>query len=170
MDDRIRASDADRDRVTARLREHYALGRLDHDELEGRIDDALGAKTFGDLRQVMIDLPEPAPAPVRAGPGPSPMAGPAPYRVSRYRRRGPRLFPLLMIGFVIAFLASGGGAEAVTVKLAALTALATVGIFLFLAYLAGRLFHRSRPDWDRDQQHHHPGHWHHDQHDGWSRW
>ena len=29
MDDRIRASDADRERVTARLRDHYAEGRLD---------------------------------------------------------------------------------------------------------------------------------------------
>jgi hypothetical protein len=169
MDDRIRASDADRDRVTARLREHYALGRLDQGELEERINDALSAKTFGDLRQVMIDLPEPAPAPARAAPDYWPMAGPAPHRVSQYRRRGPRLFPLLMIGFVVAFLASGGGPAAVPVKLAALTALATVGIFLFLAYLGGRLFHRSRPDWDRGQ-HHHPGHWHHDQHDGWSRW
>ena len=169
MDDRIRASDADRDRVTARLRENFAEGRLSQDELEERINDALNAKTFGDLRQVMIDLPEPAPAPRPAGP----MAGPAPYQMSPYRRRrGPRLFPLLMIGVFVAFAASGGGAAAVAVKLAALTALVTVALFLFLAYLGGRLFHRGQQDWNRGQHHHghQQGHWYHHHRDGWSRW
>src|SRR5579859_4568992 len=60
MDDRIRVSDADRDRVTARLREHFAAGRLTPDELEERISAALHAKTAGDLRHVLVDLPEPA--------------------------------------------------------------------------------------------------------------
>lgn len=60
MDDRIRVSDADRDRVTARLREHFAAGRLTPDELEERISAALHAKTAGDLRHVLADLPEPA--------------------------------------------------------------------------------------------------------------
>jgi hypothetical protein len=62
MDDRIRVSDADRDRVTARLREHFAAGRLTSDEMEERISAALHAKTAGDLRHVMADLPEPAAA------------------------------------------------------------------------------------------------------------
>ena len=60
MNDRIRVSDADRDRVTARLREHFAAGRLTPDELEERISAALHAKTAGDLRRVLADLPEPA--------------------------------------------------------------------------------------------------------------
>jgi len=34
MDDRIRVSDADRERVTARLREHFAEGRLSQEELD----------------------------------------------------------------------------------------------------------------------------------------
>ena len=62
MDDRIRVSDADRDRVTARLRDHFAEGRLTPDELDERVTAALNARTFGDLRRVMADLPEPAPA------------------------------------------------------------------------------------------------------------
>ncbi len=59
MDDRIRASDADRERVTARLRDHYAEGRLTSEELDERTSAALNAKTFGDLRRVMTDLPDP---------------------------------------------------------------------------------------------------------------
>ena len=62
MDERIRASDADRDHITARLREHFAAGRLTSDELDERISAALKAKTHGELRQLMTDLPEPAPA------------------------------------------------------------------------------------------------------------
>ena len=59
MDERIRASDADRERVTARLRDHYAEGRLTSEELDERTSAALNAKTFGDLRRVMADLPDP---------------------------------------------------------------------------------------------------------------
>src|SRR5262249_59791123 len=52
-DDRIRISDADRERVVARLREHFAQGRLSSDELDERISAALTAKTVGDLRPIM---------------------------------------------------------------------------------------------------------------------
>ena len=45
MDERIRASDADRDRVTTRLQEHFAAGRLTRDELDERITAVLHAKT-----------------------------------------------------------------------------------------------------------------------------
>ena len=80
MDDRIRTSDADRDRVTARLRDHVAEGRLTADELDERVAAALNAKTFGDLRRVMADLPEPAPAPLRAKPTPPPAVALRPPR------------------------------------------------------------------------------------------
>jgi Domain of unknown function (DUF1707) len=104
MDDRIRVSDADRDRVTARLRENFAEGRLTQDELDERVSAALNAKTFGDLRPVMADLPEPAPAPVR--PARSPQWPGPPWMVLR---RGPRLLPLVLIALLVAGLASGGG-------------------------------------------------------------
>src|SRR5262249_20396736 len=85
MDERIRASDADRDHVTTRLREHFAAGRLTPDELDERISAALNAKTHGQLRALMADLPEPAPAAPKATQRPYPAA--PPWVV---RRRGPR--------------------------------------------------------------------------------
>lgn len=63
MDDHLRASDADRDRVAMLLRDHYAAGRLTPGELDDRLATALAAATLGDLRQALADLPEPASAP-----------------------------------------------------------------------------------------------------------
>ncbi|GAA4315061.1 DUF1707 domain-containing protein [Actinomadura luteofluorescens] len=54
----IRASDADRDRVAASLREHCAEGRITMDELQERLDAVYGAKTVGQLQEVTSDLPE----------------------------------------------------------------------------------------------------------------
>src|SRR5687768_13325219 len=53
----VRASDAEREGVVARLREHAAAGRLDVDELEGRVGAAYGARTRGDLAALVADLP-----------------------------------------------------------------------------------------------------------------
>src|SRR5215510_1547165 len=101
MDDHIRVSDADRDRVTARLQENFAEGRLTQDELDERISAALHAKTFGDLRPLTADLPGPAPA----LPPPRP-TGPPPWVAYR---RGPRLMPLLMLVALAALLVPAGG-------------------------------------------------------------
>ena len=70
MDDSIRVSDADRDRVTAELRDHFAAGRITTGELDERLSAALNAKTFGDLRRIMADLPGAVPAPLGAGAAP----------------------------------------------------------------------------------------------------
>ena len=105
MDDHIRVSDADRERVTARLREHFAEGRHTQDELDERLSAALNAKTFGDLRPLMADLPEPVPAPPRPAPPPR-LAGPPPWLAYR---RGPRLMPLLLVVALVALVAPGGG-------------------------------------------------------------
>ncbi len=105
MDDRMRASDADREAVTARLRDHYAEGRLDQDELDERVSAALGAKTFGDLRTLTTDLPGPVPLPPRAAARPS-GGGPPPWRYHRRHRPPVGLFLLIALLLV---LASGGG-------------------------------------------------------------
>ena len=72
----MRASDADRDRVAAVLREAYAEGRLDAAEHTERIELAYRAKTMGDLAPLLADLPHHympanAPAPGAAAPLPT---------------------------------------------------------------------------------------------------
>ena len=101
MDDRIRASDADRDRVTARLREHFAEGRLNSEELDERVTAALHAKTFGELRPLMADLPEPAVVPAGLQQAP-------PLWAASRRPRSP-LLPLVLIALIAAVLLPGGG-------------------------------------------------------------
>jgi hypothetical protein len=103
MDDRIRVSDADREQVTARLRDHYAEGRLTESELDERVSAALNAKTFGDLRPLMVDLPGPAPVPPQP---PQPQWGGPPWVAYR---RGPRLLPLILLVLVAALVFPGGG-------------------------------------------------------------
>ena len=56
-DPKIRASDADRDRTAALLREHLAAGRLTAEEFHERLEAAYAAKTLGDLDELMADLP-----------------------------------------------------------------------------------------------------------------
>lgn len=70
----LRIGDAERDAVAADLGEHYAAGRLVLDELHERLAAAFAAKTYGQLVQLMADLP-----------GPGRLAGlaPAPYQPAR---------------------------------------------------------------------------------------
>jgi hypothetical protein len=56
-DPRIRASDDDRDRTAALLREHHAVGRLTPEEFNERLDQAFAAKTLGELDDLLSDLP-----------------------------------------------------------------------------------------------------------------
>jgi hypothetical protein len=53
----IRASDAERERAADSLREHYAAGRLDSEELSERLDGVYAAKTVAELRALSADLP-----------------------------------------------------------------------------------------------------------------
>ncbi|MFP8883723.1 DUF1707 SHOCT-like domain-containing protein [Streptomyces mangrovi] len=53
----VRASDADRDRVAEILREALAQGRLDADEHAERIESVYRARTVGELRPLVRDLP-----------------------------------------------------------------------------------------------------------------
>lgn len=56
---RLRASDADRERVAAILRDAYAEGRLTLPEHEERLAEAYRATTYADLVPVLRDLPVP---------------------------------------------------------------------------------------------------------------
>ena len=53
----MRASDEDRERTAAALSGHYAAGRLTLEEFQERLDRAYAAKTFGELADLMTDLP-----------------------------------------------------------------------------------------------------------------
>jgi len=53
----MRVGDAERDAATEHLRQAHAEGRLDAQELEDRVAQALSARTVGDLQALMSDLP-----------------------------------------------------------------------------------------------------------------
>jgi DUF1707 SHOCT-like domain len=152
MDDRIRISDADRERLTARLREHFAEGRLNSEELDERISAALAAKTYGDLRRVMADLPDPSPVPPQARSAP-----PWAYRPGFIAWRGPRLLPLAIVLLIAAIVIPGVGWMFVAfVKVVLVLWLVACIAGIFAAF---RFRRRVRRHWEanRDQW---QSHWH----------
>src|SRR3954451_19428646 len=60
----LRASDADREAAAERVRQACLEGRLDSEELEGRLGDVYAARWTGDLQRLTADVtPAPAPPP-----------------------------------------------------------------------------------------------------------
>ena len=55
--EKMRAADADRDRVVEVLNTAYSEGRLSKDEYDGRLENAFSARTYADLDQIVTDLP-----------------------------------------------------------------------------------------------------------------
>lgn len=53
----VRASDEERERVASEVREHFALGRIDAEELDRRLGLAYSARDLGELRALRADLP-----------------------------------------------------------------------------------------------------------------
>lgn len=56
--DDLRIGDAERDAAMTALREHYAQGRLTHEELDERLELVLSARTGRDLALAGADLPD----------------------------------------------------------------------------------------------------------------
>ena len=156
----MRVSDADRERVAERLREHFADGRLTSEELDERLAAALSAKTTGELRAVMADLPEPAPA----GPA-GPQAGQVPPRFAGRPgygyRRGPRLLPLaLILLFALLFFHGAGFVIFAFLKIFLVIVLvAAVAGFFTVA----RFRRRARRFWQSNSQSGPHSHWHDDE-------
>jgi Domain of unknown function (DUF1707) len=76
-------TEADRERLVARLGEHYARGELELDELRRRVEVVLAATYLDEGTAAVADLPQ------VAGPVADPGAGPpGPGRAPRPRRRG----------------------------------------------------------------------------------
>ena len=54
----LRAADADREQIAARLRDSHGEGRLDLAEFQQRLERCYDAKTVGELEELVIDLPD----------------------------------------------------------------------------------------------------------------
>jgi Domain of unknown function (DUF1707) len=53
----MKASDSDRDAVVSELSEHFQAGRLTAGEFDERMERALAARTWGELSDLLADLP-----------------------------------------------------------------------------------------------------------------
>ncbi|WP_327087691.1 DUF1707 domain-containing protein [Nonomuraea sp. NBC_01738] len=71
----MRASDVDRDKVAAVLREHTAEGRITVDEFNERLEQLYKSKTYGELARLTQDLPD---VDLRAPQQPARLTGAAP--------------------------------------------------------------------------------------------
>lgn len=107
--DAMRASDGDRERVVQALQEQVGEGRLTLQEFEERSTAVYEAKTVGELRKLLEDLPvdvfpRSAPPPFGMGAGwqqPFPMPAVPPWQQQRIARAG-RPNPVLFV--VLAFM------------------------------------------------------------------
>lgn len=101
----LRVSDAEREAAAGVLRDAAAAGRLDHDELEERVQRAYAARTRSELDAVTADLPVPAPA---SAPVPAPTSHAPALRGEQARRRlAGFLIPNVVCNAV--WLATGAG-------------------------------------------------------------
>jgi hypothetical protein len=101
----MKASDADRDAVLSDLSEHFQAGRLTAEEWEERAGLALAARTWGELKDLLRDLPATRPGP--QAPVAAASSGARPERLAGRRPPAP-----------IAVLAAIGIAVAVSVGIA----------------------------------------------------
>ena len=70
-DPHLRAADSDRAAIAEQLGRHLSDGRLTVDEYDERLSKAYAAKTYGELDELLADLP-------RSAPAGKPAAAPAP--------------------------------------------------------------------------------------------
>jgi hypothetical protein len=78
------ASEADRERLVALLREHYAVGQLGLDELDRRVGVVLSARYLDEMAAAVADLPGTAGPGIAESGTATPGAG-APRRARRRR-------------------------------------------------------------------------------------
>jgi hypothetical protein len=75
------ATEADRERLVALLREHYAVGLFGLDELDHRVETVLSARFLDEAAAAVTDLP------ASASPGTAPSSAPSSGPPRRGRRR-----------------------------------------------------------------------------------
>jgi hypothetical protein len=125
----LRASDEDRDRIAERLREAAAEGRLLIEELEQRLGAALSARTYGELEELIADLP-------------------GPRLLTRPRRRRRRVRVLPALGMIV------GGILVLPIVIASIVlavqlALGIVLVWWIWAAVAWLMFSRMRHRYSR---------------------
>jgi hypothetical protein len=101
---RLRASHADREQVIDLLKAAFVQGRLTQDELDGRVGQALAARTYAELATLTADLTaEPEQAPT-AAPTAAPALAPARARTQNRSANRAVKFGAGAIGAVIVVL------------------------------------------------------------------
>jgi hypothetical protein len=155
MQNDVPVSDVDREAVAARLREHYAAGRLNLDEFQDRLDAVYKAQVAGELNMVTDGLPHegvvlPPGAPWGSYPG-----GGYALNVEQMRAAMARLGRRVMLAFAVmtggallvlallitAFMVHGGVLGLVVGVLLAILAAGVVAV-AGLGWLARRLWLR----------------------------
>jgi hypothetical protein len=113
--DAMRASDGERERVVQALQEQVGEGRLTLEEFEQRSSAVYEAKTVGDLRKLLEDLPvdvfpqtTPPFAMGAAWQQPFPMPAVPPWQQQRIARGGGRPNPALFVVVAIMMFAAVG--------------------------------------------------------------
>jgi len=104
----LRIGDADRAGAVEALGEHFATGRLTHEEYDERATRALQARTAADVAELFTDLPAPYPPVLTGRPAPAPASRPR-GRVARAVAadvpRPPGRVPVLPVFLVLLGLA-----------------------------------------------------------------
>ncbi len=149
----MRVSDTEREAAAAELREHFASGRLNSDELDQRLTAVFAAKTRGDLNALFTDLPSAGQGwaaavdqPFGAGPsGP----GPSGSRAGGFQGSAGRVFGravagtvlvwvLLIVGILGVFGLGAGRPVGMVLILAAFALLRRLLLMIFGRRRAGR--------------------------------
>ncbi len=94
---RLRIGDAEREHAVTLLSEHYAAGRITHQEFDERSTRAYAAKTNADLWPLFRDLPALRPVGVHPGSGATRAPVPARQPVPQGRRYRPGAGPVLVL-------------------------------------------------------------------------
>lgn len=132
---RLRASRADRDQVIDVLKTAFVQDRLDRDEFDERVGQALAARTYAELAALAGDIPAGPPADLPR----EPSRGPARLRESKTAKAA--AYATLAAGLVVVAAIGGGSSNP-------LLALGTVVLLspFWLLVLAGLLLLHSRLD------------------------
>lgn len=104
----LRIGDAERSGAVEALGEHFATGRLTHEEYDERATRALQARTAADVAPLFADLPAPYPPVLTGRPAQAPPGRPTgrvPRAVAAAVPRAPRRLPVLPMFLVLLGLA-----------------------------------------------------------------